>query len=238
MRLRVTRDESGNHIVMTCEKIKANYIIGMLPADRDSGSKYNLSPLSFLVRFPSNIIGRQKALHYVMLLPGRYTTRYYHEDLRFLQNNPYDPNCILEGWLASRNDDQSENFKVVVKSKRVIKADEILSVDFGDTFRTEDLVLEKSSTPKKTPKKHARVDSVQASGAQLASDEVDENGKTINEIYLSTFLNCTLLASIASSAKESVQASGAQLASDEVDENGKTIKEIYLSTVHFLTVLF
>ena len=102
----------------------------------------------FSVRFPIDDQGMRKLKSCVFVEDSSRMN--FHNDLLHIQPNNENPNCALEGWRKRLNDGTAE-FRIVVKAKRQINVNEVLSVNFGRGALSEDFSLDTTPSKKRRP---------------------------------------------------------------------------------------
>ena len=143
LRVRLSSEPGSRNVVYTESQIDENHLIGMLPA-RPALTPEEEKKSFFAVRFPANEQGTKQLKDCVFLEPKN--SKEVHIDLMYIQSNPVNPNCGLEGWRMRFNDDGSSEFRILVKAKRMINAGDVLSVNFGKGFLSEAFTEDASST--------------------------------------------------------------------------------------------
>lgn len=133
------------NVVTTLGSIAEDHLIGMLPA-KPAATFDEQTRSFFAVRFPVDVQGMKKMMNCVFVEDSRKSA--YHNELLHLQPSE-NPNCILEGWRMRFNHDETPEFRVVVKAKRIIKAEEILTVKFNKGFLSDESCLDISSPRKR-----------------------------------------------------------------------------------------
>ena len=138
-------DSNGHHVVYAIDAITEGYLIGMFPAvpvDSKKEKTY-ITQRSFWLRFPTKEGHGRRILIRCIFADLVFGERHLHGSLRHLQVNTVDPNCVLEGWLKDENNNGTCDYRVVLKAKRKIESNELLSVKLDECMSTDAI----NSTP-------------------------------------------------------------------------------------------